>query len=216
MSISSCLLTAAESNPLLSWGAVGAGGAPWGPLAKVVQSGCVPTLFGLTGACCYQRHSCPSCVLTSCPLPISVVVPFAQVASATCPQGTREVYSSTAACAGVRCLCKHASSSPLPLTASLSPRDLWPLDAVLVVSCDLVSLAVLIRKSSEVFLGFFFPPSCRGHPHGSSSPTGTPSTSRRGRQLPQLPAKSSSIEQGELHVRVVLISGVVSKAMEVI
>uniref|UniRef100_A0A8C2YZX1 Regulating synaptic membrane exocytosis 1 n=1 Tax=Cyclopterus lumpus TaxID=8103 RepID=A0A8C2YZX1_CYCLU len=36
---------------------------------------------------------------------------------------------------------------------------------------------------------------CRAHPHGSpSSPTGT-SSGRRGRQLPQLPAKSSSIEQ---------------------
>ncbi|XP_034544514.1 regulating synaptic membrane exocytosis protein 1 isoform X2 [Notolabrus celidotus] len=35
----------------------------------------------------------------------------------------------------------------------------------------------------------------RGHPHGSPSPTGTPSSGRRGRQLPQLPAKSSSIEQ---------------------
>ncbi|XP_069023984.1 regulating synaptic membrane exocytosis protein 1 isoform X3 [Embiotoca jacksoni] len=34
------------------------------------------------------------------------------------------------------------------------------------------------------------------HPHGSPSPpTGTPSSGRRGRQLPQLPAKSSSIEQ---------------------
>ncbi|XP_067440449.1 regulating synaptic membrane exocytosis protein 1 isoform X1 [Thunnus thynnus] len=36
----------------------------------------------------------------------------------------------------------------------------------------------------------------RAHPHCSpSSPTGTPSSGRRGRQLPQLPAKSSSIEQ---------------------
>ncbi|XP_062243025.1 regulating synaptic membrane exocytosis protein 1 isoform X1 [Platichthys flesus] len=36
----------------------------------------------------------------------------------------------------------------------------------------------------------------RAHPHGSpSSPTGTPSSGRRGRQLPQLPAKSSSVEQ---------------------
>ncbi|XP_068558322.1 regulating synaptic membrane exocytosis protein 1-like isoform X15 [Cebidichthys violaceus] len=36
----------------------------------------------------------------------------------------------------------------------------------------------------------------RAHPHGSpSSPTGTTSSGRRGRQLPQLPAKSSSIEQ---------------------
>lgn len=48
--------------------------------------------------------------------------------------------------------------------------------------------------------------SSRGHPHGSPSPTGTPSTGRRGRQLPQLPAKSSSIEQGELQGKVVLIS----------
>uniref|UniRef100_A0A3Q3LBX8 Regulating synaptic membrane exocytosis 1b n=1 Tax=Mastacembelus armatus TaxID=205130 RepID=A0A3Q3LBX8_9TELE len=38
---------------------------------------------------------------------------------------------------------------------------------------------------------------CLAHPHGSPSPpTGTPSSGRRGRQLPQLPAKSSSIEQG--------------------
>ncbi|XP_029998507.1 regulating synaptic membrane exocytosis protein 1 isoform X4 [Sphaeramia orbicularis] len=36
----------------------------------------------------------------------------------------------------------------------------------------------------------------RAHPHGSPSPpTGTPTSGRRGRQLPQLPAKSSSIEQ---------------------
>uniref|UniRef100_A0A7N8WXF2 Regulating synaptic membrane exocytosis 1b n=1 Tax=Mastacembelus armatus TaxID=205130 RepID=A0A7N8WXF2_9TELE len=39
--------------------------------------------------------------------------------------------------------------------------------------------------------------SSASHPHGSPSPpTGTPSSGRRGRQLPQLPAKSSSIEQG--------------------
>lgn len=136
MSISSCLLTTAESNPLLSWGVVGAVGPPWDPLAKVVQSGCVPTLFGLTGACCCQRHSCPSCVLTSCPL--SPSVSFAQVASATCPRGTREVYSSTALWAGVRCLCKHASSSPLPLTATVFrsvTSDPWCC-ACLVWSCD--------------------------------------------------------------------------------
>ncbi|XP_060904083.1 regulating synaptic membrane exocytosis protein 2 isoform X10 [Labrus mixtus] len=35
----------------------------------------------------------------------------------------------------------------------------------------------------------------RAHTHGSPSPTGTHSSGRRGRQLPQLPAKSSSIEQ---------------------
>uniref|UniRef100_H2T621 Regulating synaptic membrane exocytosis 1 n=1 Tax=Takifugu rubripes TaxID=31033 RepID=H2T621_TAKRU len=36
----------------------------------------------------------------------------------------------------------------------------------------------------------------RVHLHGSPSPAGTPLPGRRGRQLPQLPAKSSSIEQG--------------------
>ncbi|XP_039889412.1 regulating synaptic membrane exocytosis protein 1 isoform X1 [Simochromis diagramma] len=36
----------------------------------------------------------------------------------------------------------------------------------------------------------------QAHPYGSpTSPAGTPSSGRRGRQLPQLPAKSSSIEQ---------------------
>ncbi|XP_076001332.1 regulating synaptic membrane exocytosis protein 1 [Genypterus blacodes] len=36
----------------------------------------------------------------------------------------------------------------------------------------------------------------RAHPHGSPSPpSGTPSSGRRGRQLPKLPAKSSSVEQ---------------------
>ncbi|XP_051939797.1 regulating synaptic membrane exocytosis protein 1 isoform X8 [Hippocampus zosterae] len=51
----------------------------------------------------------------------------------------------------------------------------------------------------------------RTHPHGShSSPMGTPSSGRRGRQLPQLPAKSSTIEQAladeerarQLHMKV--------------
>ncbi|XP_057698439.1 regulating synaptic membrane exocytosis protein 1 isoform X8 [Corythoichthys intestinalis] len=51
----------------------------------------------------------------------------------------------------------------------------------------------------------------RAHLHGSpSSPMGTPSSGRRGRQLPQLPAKSSSIEQAlaveerarQLHMKV--------------
>nr|XP_061791714.1 regulating synaptic membrane exocytosis protein 1-like isoform X1 [Nerophis lumbriciformis] len=52
---------------------------------------------------------------------------------------------------------------------------------------------------------------CIAHLHGSpSSPMGTPSSGRRGRQLPQLPAKSSSIEQAlaveerarQLHMKV--------------
>ncbi|XP_061763481.1 regulating synaptic membrane exocytosis protein 1 isoform X20 [Nerophis ophidion] len=51
----------------------------------------------------------------------------------------------------------------------------------------------------------------RTHPHGSPSPpTGTPSPGRKGRQLPQLPAKSSSIEKAlaveerarQLHMKV--------------
>ncbi|XP_054636262.1 regulating synaptic membrane exocytosis protein 1 isoform X14 [Dunckerocampus dactyliophorus] len=51
----------------------------------------------------------------------------------------------------------------------------------------------------------------RTHPHGGpTSPTGTPSSGRRARQLPQLPAKSSSIEQAlaveerarQLHMKV--------------
>ncbi|XP_057698437.1 regulating synaptic membrane exocytosis protein 1 isoform X6 [Corythoichthys intestinalis] len=55
------------------------------------------------------------------------------------------------------------------------------------------------------------PQTDRAHLHGSpSSPMGTPSSGRRGRQLPQLPAKSSSIEQAlaveerarQLHMKV--------------
>ncbi|XP_051939791.1 regulating synaptic membrane exocytosis protein 1 isoform X2 [Hippocampus zosterae] len=55
------------------------------------------------------------------------------------------------------------------------------------------------------------PQTDRTHPHGShSSPMGTPSSGRRGRQLPQLPAKSSTIEQAladeerarQLHMKV--------------
>ncbi|XP_061763356.1 regulating synaptic membrane exocytosis protein 1 isoform X3 [Nerophis ophidion] len=55
------------------------------------------------------------------------------------------------------------------------------------------------------------PQTDRTHPHGSPSPpTGTPSPGRKGRQLPQLPAKSSSIEKAlaveerarQLHMKV--------------
>ncbi|XP_078022430.1 regulating synaptic membrane exocytosis 1b isoform X18 [Epinephelus lanceolatus] len=57
-----------------------------------------------------------------------------------------------------------------------------------------------VRSASTTCLrpdtNFHSPERDRAHPHGSpSSPTGTPSSGRRGRQLPQLPAKSSSIEQ---------------------
>ncbi|XP_062420704.1 regulating synaptic membrane exocytosis protein 1 isoform X16 [Pungitius pungitius] len=57
-----------------------------------------------------------------------------------------------------------------------------------------------VRSASTTCLrpdtNFQSPDRDRAHPHGSpSSPSGTPSSGRRGRQLPQLPAKSSSIEQ---------------------
>lgn len=47
------------SSPLLSWGAAGAEGAPWGLLAKLPWWGPAPTLSGLTGACCCQCHPPP-------------------------------------------------------------------------------------------------------------------------------------------------------------
>ncbi|XP_068558324.1 regulating synaptic membrane exocytosis protein 1-like isoform X16 [Cebidichthys violaceus] len=50
--------------------------------------------------------------------------------------------------------------------------------------------------SPRILVEHVAPEEDRAHPHGSpSSPTGTTSSGRRGRQLPQLPAKSSSIEQ---------------------
>ncbi|XP_047200289.1 regulating synaptic membrane exocytosis protein 1 isoform X19 [Hippoglossus stenolepis] len=57
-----------------------------------------------------------------------------------------------------------------------------------------------VRSASTTCLrpdtNFHSPDRDRAHPHGSPSPpTGTPSSGRRGRQLPQLPAKSSSVEQ---------------------
>lgn len=74
----------------------------------------------------------PVCSLPVCS-PVSVVVPFAQVASVTCREGTQ--YSSGSVWTGVRCLCKHASASPPPLTSSLSQCDLWPPDAALAMLC---------------------------------------------------------------------------------
>ncbi|XP_054865630.1 regulating synaptic membrane exocytosis protein 1 isoform X21 [Amphiprion ocellaris] len=50
--------------------------------------------------------------------------------------------------------------------------------------------------SPRILVEHVAPEDDRAHPHGSPSPpTGTPSSGRRVRQLPQLPAKSSSIEQ---------------------
>ncbi|KAM6972269.1 regulating synaptic membrane exocytosis protein 1 isoform 19-T19 [Aplochiton taeniatus] len=50
--------------------------------------------------------------------------------------------------------------------------------------------------SPRILIEHASPEEERAHTHGSASPpTGAPSSGRRGRQLPQLPAKSSSIEQ---------------------
>lgn len=70
------------------------------------------------------------------------------------------------------------------------------------ISCNNVFFYLLLFVSLCAFVILSF----RGHPHGGPSPTGTPSSGRRGRQLPQLPAKSSSIEQGKRKSRVTLIS----------
>ncbi|XP_070833960.1 regulating synaptic membrane exocytosis protein 1-like isoform X9 [Chaetodon trifascialis] len=62
-----------------------------------------------------------------------------------------------------------------------------------------------VRSASTTCLrpdaNFHSPDRDRAHPHGSPSPTGTPSSGRRARQLPQLPAKSSSIEQAAERAR---------------
>ncbi|XP_051240761.1 regulating synaptic membrane exocytosis protein 1 isoform X15 [Dicentrarchus labrax] len=64
---------------------------------------------------------------------------------------------------------------------------------------DLQTSLDRVRSASTTCLrpdtNFHSPDRDRAHPHGSPCPTGTPSSGRRGRQLPQLPAKSSSIEQ---------------------
>ncbi|XP_035256179.1 regulating synaptic membrane exocytosis protein 1-like isoform X3 [Anguilla anguilla] len=59
-----------------------------------------------------------------------------------------------------------------------------------------------LEASSCPTLGRKCPVSGRTHPHSSpanSSATGTPAHNRRGRQLPQVPTKSSSIEQGDVN-----------------
>ncbi|KAM8880241.1 regulating synaptic membrane exocytosis protein 3 isoform 33-T33 [Spinachia spinachia] len=72
--------------------------------------------------------------------------------------------------------------------------------AVLWWCSDLQPPLDRVRSASTTCLrpdtNFQSPDRDRAHPHASpSSLSGTPSTGRRGRQLPQLPAKSSSIEQ---------------------
>lgn len=70
----------------------------------------------------------------------------------------------------------------------------WAPLQLLLITVIILTCSPLLSPCVYVF------PSVRAHPHGSpSSPTGTPSSGRRGRQLPQLPAKSSSVEQGLLN-----------------
>ncbi|XP_042075535.1 regulating synaptic membrane exocytosis protein 1 isoform X31 [Haplochromis burtoni] len=58
------------------------------------------------------------------------------------------------------------------------------------------SLPRTTPPSPRILVEHVAPEEDRAHPYGSpTSPAGTPSSGRRGRQLPQLPAKSSSIEQ---------------------
>lgn len=89
----------------------------------------------------------------------------------------------------------------------LSWHDLWPL----ILAFSILSLwfsfwrLQLVMDTVKIITFyicvFVFLP-VRAHPHGSPSPPmGTPSSGRRGRQLPKLPAKSSSIEQGTLDSR---------------
>ncbi|XP_035493770.1 regulating synaptic membrane exocytosis protein 1 isoform X15 [Scophthalmus maximus] len=111
--------------------------------------------------------------------------------------------------------CLHTNSSTLPACLKSKPphrqegvstmprsilthRVLRFTDEVTV--SDLQPSLDRVRSASTTCLrpdtNFHSPDRDRAHPHGSPSPpTGTPSSGRRGRQLPQLPAKSSSIEQ---------------------
>ncbi|XP_034438100.1 regulating synaptic membrane exocytosis protein 1 isoform X17 [Hippoglossus hippoglossus] len=81
--------------------------------------------------------------------------------------------------------CLHTNSSTLP--ACLKSKAPHRQEGVSTMPRSILTHRVL-RFTDEVTV--------RAHPHGSPSPpTGTPSSGRRGRQLPQLPAKSSSVEQ---------------------
>uniref|UniRef100_A0A3B4BUQ9 Regulating synaptic membrane exocytosis 1a n=1 Tax=Pygocentrus nattereri TaxID=42514 RepID=A0A3B4BUQ9_PYGNA len=77
--------------------------------------------------------------------------------------------------------------------ACCDPSDLQPpLDRVRSASTNCLRPVFV----SLLLVSSYLP--LRGHPHATtaySSSTGTPSSARRGRQLPQVPAKSSSVEQ---------------------
>ncbi|KAM8880231.1 regulating synaptic membrane exocytosis protein 1 isoform 23-T23 [Spinachia spinachia] len=92
-----------------------------------------------------------------------------------------------------RGICRYSNTLPpkMPLLVNGIHKDIYsdlqpPLDRVRSAS------TTCLRPDTN----FQSPDRDRAHPHASpSSLSGTPSTGRRGRQLPQLPAKSSSIEQ---------------------
>ncbi|XP_034741922.1 regulating synaptic membrane exocytosis protein 1 isoform X17 [Etheostoma cragini] len=110
----------------------------------------------------------------------------------------KDIYSSTLpACLKSKPYHRQEGGSTMPRSI-LTHRVLRFTDEVTV--SDLQPSLDRVRSASTTCLrpdtNFHSPDRDRAHPHGSpSSPTGTPSSGRRGRQLPQLPAKSSSIEQ---------------------
>ncbi|KAF0037856.1 hypothetical protein F2P81_010730 [Scophthalmus maximus] len=110
----------------------------------------------------------------------------------------KDIYSSTLpACLKSKPPHRQEGVSTMPRSI-LTHRVLRFTDEVTV--SDLQPSLDRVRSASTTCLrpdtNFHSPDRDRAHPHGSPSPpTGTPSSGRRGRQLPQLPAKSSSIEQ---------------------
>ncbi|XP_051240757.1 regulating synaptic membrane exocytosis protein 1 isoform X11 [Dicentrarchus labrax] len=109
----------------------------------------------------------------------------------------KDIYSSTLpACLKSKPPHRHEGGSTMPRSI-LTHRVLRFTDEVTV--SDLQTSLDRVRSASTTCLrpdtNFHSPDRDRAHPHGSPCPTGTPSSGRRGRQLPQLPAKSSSIEQ---------------------
>ncbi|XP_044046357.1 regulating synaptic membrane exocytosis protein 1 isoform X16 [Siniperca chuatsi] len=110
----------------------------------------------------------------------------------------KDIYSSTLpACLKSKPPHRQEGGSTMPRSI-LTHRVLRFTDEVTV--SDLQPSLDRVRSASTTCLrpdtNFHSPDRDRAHPHGSPSPpVGTPSSGRRGRQLPQLPAKSSSIEQ---------------------
>ncbi|XP_014188138.1 regulating synaptic membrane exocytosis protein 1 isoform X18 [Haplochromis burtoni] len=108
----------------------------------------------------------------------------------------KDIYSSTLpACLKSKPPHRQEGGSALPRSI-LTHRVLRFTDEVTV--SDLQPSLDRVRSASTTCLrpDFHSTDRDRAHPYGSpTSPAGTPSSGRRGRQLPQLPAKSSSIEQ---------------------